>query len=80
MAYRGKTLGVTCGDYDGDGDSDLYAIDVAAPNHLYRNDGRNASLDVTAEAGVAKPSEGSYVGFFIDGDGDGDQSTFSSRP
>ena len=41
VAYRGKTLGVTCGDYDNDGDSDLYAIDVAAPNHLYRNDGND---------------------------------------
>ena len=75
VAYRGKTLGVTCGDYDGDGDSDLYAIDVAAPNRLYRNDGQNFS-DVTAEAGVAKPGEGSYVGFFIDSDGDGDRDLF----
>ena len=75
--YRGKTLGVTCGDYDNDGDSDLYAIDVAAPNHLYRNDGHHFS-DVTAEAGVAKPGEGSYVGFFIDGDGDGDRDLFVS--
>ena len=77
VAYRGKTLGVTCGDYDGDGDSDLYAIDVAAPNHLYRNDGQIFS-DVTAEAGVAKPGEGSYVGFFIDSDGDGDLDLFVS--
>ena len=77
VAYRGKTLGVTCGDYDGDGDSDLYAIDVAAPNHLYRNDGHHFS-DVTAEAGVAKPGEGSYVGFFIDSDGDGDRDLFVS--
>ena len=77
VAYRGKTLGVTCGDYDSDGDSDLYAMDVAAPNLLYRNDGQYFS-DITAAAGVAKPGEGSYVGFFMDGDGDGDLDLFVS--
>ena len=77
VAYRGKTLGVTCGDYDHDGDSDLYAIDVAAPNRLYRNDGATFR-DVTAAAGVGKPGEGSYVGFFIDSDGDGDRDLFVS--
>jgi tetratricopeptide (TPR) repeat protein len=76
--YRCKTLGVTCGDYDDDGDSDLYAIDVYAPNHLYRNDGQGAFSDVTAQAGVAKPTEGSYVGFFIDAEGDGDLDLFIS--
>ena len=76
--YRGKTLGVTCGDYDDDGDIDLYAIDVYAANHLYRNDGAEHFTDVTASAGVANPSEGSYVGFFIDAEGDGDLDLFIS--
>jgi hypothetical protein len=75
--YRGKTLGVTCGDYDDDGDIDLYAIDVYAPNHLYRNEGGHFT-DVTTQAGVAKPGEGSYVGFFIDAEGDGDLDLFIS--
>ena len=76
--YRGRVLGVTCGDYDDDGDVDLYAIDVFALNHLYRNDGNGTFTDDTHRAGVGKPSEGSYVGFFIDAEGDGDLDLFIS--
>ena len=76
--YRGRVLGVTCGDYDDDGDIDLYAIDVFAPNHLYRNEGNGTFTDDTRRAGVAKPGEGSYVGFFIDAEGDGDLDLFIS--
>ena len=44
-------MGVAVGDYDNDGDPDLY-LTALGTNHLYRNDdGR--FVDVTAEAGVA---------------------------
>lgn len=35
----GKELGVILGDYDGDGDPDLYLANDMTPNMLYRNDG-----------------------------------------
>jgi hypothetical protein len=53
--------GAAWGDYDGDGDWDLYLCDIAhalgaaAPvggNRLYRNDGAGAFMDVTAASGV----------------------------
>ena len=57
--------GAGWGDYDGDGDEDLYLVNFAGPflmdeaelkqrpgNRLYRNDGNGRFTDVTAEAGV----------------------------
>ena len=46
--------GVAGGDYDGDGDVDLYVVrGNIGPNLLYRNDGNNRFTDVAAAAGVA---------------------------
>jgi hypothetical protein len=51
--------GAAFGDYDNDGDMDLYVTNAASaegaplPNILYRNDGRGIFDDVTKEAGVA---------------------------
>ena len=58
--------GVAWGDYDGDGDPDLYLGNAAGPrtargdwsaspasNRLYRNEGDGTFSDVTVEAGVA---------------------------
>jgi hypothetical protein len=47
----GYDLGVAVGDYDNDGDEDLFVTGLGG-NHLYRNDGGHFT-DVTAEAGVA---------------------------
>lgn len=53
--------GAAWGDYDGDGDWDLYLCDIAHPlgaadpvggNRLYRNDGDGSFTNVTAAAGV----------------------------
>jgi hypothetical protein len=56
--------GVVWGDYDNDGDLDLYVVNVAnekTPNRLYRNNGDGTFTDVTAEAGVEVQVEGGGV-------------------
>ena len=73
MGDRGFGLGVAVGDYDNDGDLDLY-INNYGPNVLYRNNGDGTFTDATAEAGVAN---GDKVGaYFLDMDKDGDLDLF----
>jgi hypothetical protein len=50
--------GVIAGDYDGDGDLDLYISNYELPNVLLRNDGGFRFTDVTAAAGVGDPGPG----------------------
>ncbi len=70
----GWSFGAVAGDYDGDGDLDLfvtrYGTDV-----LLRNDGNLRFTDVTATAGVGDPRWGSGATFF-DYDRDGDLDLF----
>ncbi len=71
----GYGLGVCVGDYDNDGDADLY-LNNFGPNVLYRNNGDGTFTDVAREAGVAL---GDHVGAgasFLDMDGDGDLDLF----
>ncbi len=66
----GYGMGVACGDYDADGDVDLYVTNVG-PNVLYQGRGDGTFDDVTASAGVGHPGWGASSLFF-DADGDGD--------
>jgi len=59
IAKENETIGVwrnslqaTWGDYDQDGDPDLYISNDWAPDNLFRNDGPNGFTDVSAEAGI----------------------------
>lgn len=47
-------MGVTAGDFDNDGDEDLFVTHLAKEtNTLYRNDGRGSFLDSTTQLGLA---------------------------
>ncbi len=72
----GKGLGAVWGDYDSDGDPDLYVANDRTPNFLYRNNGDGTFGDVALLAGVAYGEDGQpQAGMgtdFGDYDGDGD--------
>ncbi len=52
------SLAAVWGDYDSDGDPDLYVANDSAPNYLYRNAGDGTFLEVGAVAGVATDRDG----------------------
>ena len=51
VGHRGWGGGCVCGDYDNDGDRDLF-VAYWGPNVLYRNDGNSTFTDVSVAAGV----------------------------
>jgi len=67
-------MGVSAGDYDGDGDVDIYLTSFG-PNILYRNNGDGTFTDVTEFAGVGDPRWGTSAAFG-DYDSDGDLDLF----
>jgi len=70
---RGYGIGVAAGDFDDDGDTDLYVTNVG-PNVLLRNDGGRFA-DVTATSGTGDPGWGTSASF-LDHDADGDLDLF----
>ncbi|MFM1832447.1 MAG: hypothetical protein RLZZ461_763 [Planctomycetota bacterium] len=66
--------GVATGDYDGDGDVDLYVTNLGR-NTLLRNDGAGRFTDVTEDAGVGESGWGASAAF-LDHDLDGDLDLF----
>ena len=70
LQYTGYGMGVATGDYDNDGDVDLYVSNFG-PNLLYENNGDGTFTDVTNSAGVGDPRWGASTAFF-DYDHDGD--------
>lgn len=67
---EGYGMGAATGDYDNDGDPDLYVTNVGA-NVLYRNDGKGRFADITEIAGVGDSGWGTQAAF-VDYDNDGD--------
>ena len=62
--------GVAWGDFDDDGDPDLYVSNIGR-NRLYRNEGDGTFVDVAPELGVTAPEGRSFATWFFDYDNDG---------
>ena len=77
--YAYYSLGAVSGDYDDDGDLDIYIANDSTPNVLYRNDG-GYFVDIALAAGVAFEKDGraqSGMGIAVgDPDKDGDFDLF----
>jgi hypothetical protein len=73
----GYGMGAATGDYDDDGDVDLYITNLGA-NVLLQNDGQGRFADVTRQAGVAG-SGWSTSATFADVDADSDLDLFVTR-
>jgi len=74
----GYGLGVAVGDYDNDGDLDIYTNNYG-PNVLYRNNGDGTFTDVTKQAGVANGFKVGAGACFLDADKDGDLDLYVSN-
>jgi hypothetical protein len=70
----GWGMGAAVGDYDNDGDIDLYVTNLG-PNTLLRNEGDGTFTDVTAASGAGDSGFGASAGF-LDFDRDGDLDLF----
>jgi len=66
-----NAIGAFFGDFDGDGDPDLY-LTCVGPNRLYRNDGDAKFTDVTATSGTGGGAFLSVGAAWTDADHDGD--------
>ena len=69
LAVEMYGMGVAVGDYDSDGDADLY-LTALGPDRLFQNQGNGTFKDVTRAAGLANPDYGSSAAW-LDFDRDG---------
>jgi hypothetical protein len=78
-----NSTGPTFGDYDGDGDVDIFVpVEDLAPglhDRLFENDGKGRFRDVAAARGVQNPGSLSRGAVFCDFDGDGDRDLLSAN-
>jgi hypothetical protein len=74
-SYKGRTMGVTAADFDGDGYPDIYVANDKTENFLFRNKRDGTFEEIAGELGVAYGQNGestSAMGpVFADVDGDG---------
>ena len=73
MDATAAAAGLASGDYDNDGDIDVFLVGLEAGNRLYRNDGDFHFTDVTALAGADLGMEDAvcHAAMFADLDADG---------
>ena len=69
--------GVAWGDYDSDGDQDLYLVTNGTPHHLFRNDGSATFTDVTV--GLLGNAGNGFGAAWADYDNDGDLDLYLSN-
>jgi hypothetical protein len=69
LAFESYGIGSAVGDYDNDGNPDLY-VTALGPNHLFHNNGNGTFTDATRRAGVGDPRFSSSAAWF-DYDRDG---------
>jgi hypothetical protein len=60
-AFQGKGMGVTFGDYDNDGQPDIFVANDTMPNFLFHNEGSGKYRNVAVEAGVAYNDNGKPI-------------------
>lgn len=78
LGDSGYGLGVAVGDYDNDGDQDVY-LNNHGPNALYRNNGDGTFTNVTIQAGVGNGDQMGAGTCFLDMDKDGDLDLYVSN-
>ena len=69
---QGSGAGVCLGDYDGDGEADIFLTNYDRGNRLYRNLGRWRFEEVTGQARVSAKGRWCSGAAFVDIDNDGD--------
>lgn len=76
ITHQGNGLGVVCGDFDGDGDQDVYVANDLTPNWHYQNQGNGRFAEIGLITGTALSSDGAVqAGMGVDAgdyDNDGD--------
>ena len=76
LDFSSYGMGIACGDYDSDGDTDVFITNVGA-NVLLRNEGSGHFTNVTSQAKVAGANDAwSTSAGFLDYDNDGDLDLF----
>lgn len=59
---RSPSMGVVCGDFDGDGDTDIFVCSDAKPNLLWINDGTGVFTEQAELFGAAYNANGNPIG------------------
>ena len=79
------SVGQAFGDFDNDGDADLFTVNQGGANHLYRNDGDPDNdmipnfTDVAGIYGIADAGTQSISAVFVDYDNDGDEDLYVTQ-